>query len=130
MSDIGREWEREFAAEMGGELVPASGALWFAKLDVGDRHFLWSLKATGKGERTIARDELREVVEACEGPGGTGDMPGMALKIDGEAFVLLRLSDFRHVVEEKIQYVKQSKADAKRDRARLPILLRDESEDG
>lgn len=125
--EVGRQWEEDFCDRVGGKLQPGSGNQWFAKLDVGDQHFLWSLKATGSASYRIADSEIAEAEEAVHAPGGVGEaIPGMAIRTHSKEFVVLNLEDFLSIVTEKVKYVRQSKAEAKREAAAIPILFRDE----
>jgi hypothetical protein len=125
-TDIGGEWERRFAKRIGGKLQPGSGNQWFAKLDVGSRSFLWSLKATSFQSFRLTKDVIYEAARAVIGPGGKGGdtIPGIALDIDGEEVVVLRLSDFLHIVSEEVKIVEPNKAEQKRALAKLPKFQR------
>lgn len=129
--DIGKKFEDWFAKKLGGKVTPGSGNKWFAKLDVGTSSFLWSLKATSKNSYRLTIETIKEAVFATEGPGGTGQVPGLALLIgEEEPLVVLRLSDFMHIVEEDVRIVAASKKRTRREIASVPRILREEVEDG
>lgn len=125
----GGRFEKFWAKLFGVEPVRGSGNQWHAKMDVGDGSILWSCKATVKGSFTVSKYAMREVQTAITGPGGVGGdtIPGLAVLVDGEAFVVLRAEDFlRIAASDAVKYVTPSRADQKRARARIPTLLRDE----
>jgi hypothetical protein len=127
----GREFESRFADITGAELVPASGATWFAKLDAEGYQVLWSLKHTGKKTFTLTSALFTEVIDAVEAPGGKGGevLPGVAIEFAGEDVVAFRLGDFVRVMGEGRVLAKKSKADTKRESSRVPILLREDGND-
>jgi hypothetical protein len=128
MSDIGREFERDFATALGARLTPGSGNKWFAQMDVDSGQILWSLKATQLKAFPLSRALIDEVVAATEGPGGTGSVPGMAIRIGSPEYdlVVLRKDDFIRLFEEHAKLMMESKASARRERANIPILLRED----
>lgn len=117
--DIGGEFEKRFAKRIGGTIVPGSGNQWFAKLDVGSKSFLWSLKATAKESFRLTRGMLHETLRAIVGPGGKGGdtIPGMAVSIQGEEYVVLQLDDFLTIVREDVKLVPPTKREEQRGRA-------------
>src|SRR5438128_688080 len=98
MTDIGRDFEKEFADELGLERVKASGSLWHSKLDVKGRGILWSLKATRRSGYTITNEDLMEMFRVTEAPGGTGAIPAMAIRTCAEHhhidLIVMRKEDF------------------------------------
>jgi hypothetical protein len=127
--DLGRRFEEDFAKALGGKLTPASGAKWFARMDVEAGSCLWSLKATQLRTFPLSQRLVDEVVAATEGPGGSGAIPALAIRIGGPAYdlVVLRRDDFIRIVEERQKFVAESRASAKREQARVPILLREDA---
>lgn len=127
----GRDWEKRFAKLVGAELVPGSGSAWYAKLDVNGISVLWSLKWTGKETFTVTKSLVREAVHAVDAPGGVGGgvLPGVAIEVDGESFVMFRASDFVGALESEKPLTYQSAdpkgAEARRAASRIPALLRD-----
>jgi hypothetical protein len=122
----GRSFEEQFAKRMGAELVPNSGAGWFAKLDVGARKFIWSLKWTGKRTFTMTPELMKEAQHAVVGPGGLGAdyTGGVVTSIGGEEYVTIRVDDFVDLVRDEVKLVPTSKVDERRARARGPLLPR------
>lgn len=130
--DAGRRFERFWASLFGVKPIKGSGALWYAKLDVGDGSILWSCKHTDAESFRITKDLMREVQTAIAGPGGVGGdtIPGLAVSVDGEAYVTLRAEDFLRLFKTAgTGYIEPSKGEAKRARSRLPALLREETDD-
>lgn len=122
----GFEFEKWFANLFDAKLQPGSGSQWFAKLDVDGNTILWSLKSTSKDTLTLSRAILREAIEHA---GRAGMMPGWAGQVDGERLVVLRADDLARLFEEQATLRRQRKADARRDRAKLPVALRHAIED-
>jgi hypothetical protein len=127
----GRRFERFWASLFGVTPVKGSGALWYAKLDVGDGSILWSCKHTDAASFSITRELLREAQAAVTGPGGVGGetIPGIAVAIDGGAdvTVTLRAEDFLRLLATSARaYIEPSRAEQKRARSQQPGLLRDE----
>jgi hypothetical protein len=123
----GRQWEDEWTGQTEGSQQINSGAVWFSKMDVSDRAFLWSCKYTDKKSFSIKASDIDEVVYAVEGPGGVGidTMPGMAIRIaDACDLVVLRKEDFLRLIQTEVKYVEPSKQDAKRAKSKIPQLLR------
>lgn len=131
MGDIGRDFEDDWAKRTGGKTQPGSGNKWYARMDVSDSVFLWSLKATGKRSFPVSIDLVEEVVTEVAGMGATraDAIPGIAIRLGNDRahdLVVMRADDFVRLVTEERKYIVQSKADAKRARAAVPQLLRDE----
>lgn len=124
--DIGGEFERSFAAKIGGKVVLGSGNQWFAKLDVGSKSFLWSLKATAKESFSLTRGMLHETIRAVYGPGGKGGdiIPGMAVCVQDEEYVVLKLDDFLNLVREDIKLVKPTKRQEQKAQGSIPRFSR------
>lgn len=125
----GRAWERFWAKLFGVEPQRGSGNQWFAKLDVGDGSILWSLKYTDAESFRLSKDIMREAESAVSGLGGVGGstIPGAAISLSGNAYVVLGADDFlRLLAAEGAQYIVPSKADQKRSRAAVPGILRDD----
>jgi hypothetical protein len=122
----GRQFEAEFAKRLGATVVPGSGSQWFAKLDVGGKGFLWSLKLTTKKSFRLTTDMLRELTHAVHGPGGKGGrtVPGMAIRIDNEDWVLLKADDFIGLMREEVKMVPPTKREEKLERAAVPKFKR------
>jgi hypothetical protein len=126
----GRRFERFWAALFGVKPVKGSGSLWYAKMDVGDGSILWSCKHTDHESFSISTGLMREAQQAITGPGGVGGetLPGLAVSVGGEAYVTLRAEDFLRLFKTAATgYIEPSKGEAKRARARLPGLLREEA---
>jgi hypothetical protein len=111
----GLAFEQDFARRLGAKLQPGSGNQWHAKLDVKGRSFLWSLKSTVKGSFRLTTDMLAETIHAVDGPGGKGGntLPGMAIRIADEDFVVLRASDFIQIVQDEVKIAPADKRTAK-----------------
>jgi predicted HNH restriction endonuclease len=129
MTDIGREFEKEFANEFGLEQVPGSGNQWHSKLDVKGMGVRWSLKSTRSQYFEIGINDIREMIEVTEGPGGNGETPIMAVRLNSggwdEDIIIMRKEDFAAIVTEKKALFSEDKTQAKRRLADIPELLRD-----
>jgi hypothetical protein len=122
----GLAFEKDFANRLGAKLQPGSGNQWFAKLDVKGRSFLWSLKSTTKASIRLTTDMLAETIHAVDGPGGKGGntLPGMAVRIADEDFVVLRASDFINLVREEVKIAPADKRTAKMEAGKLSVFER------
>jgi len=122
----GRRFESFWAKFFGVEPTRGSGNQWFAKLDVGDAHFLFSAKETQAESFSISRGLMREVEREVSGD----TVPALAVAIDGgEIFVTLRGEDFLRLINsDQARYVTPSRGEQKRNRAKIPEILRDDDE--
>lgn len=127
----GRIFEKTFAKLLGAKPQKGSGSLWFAKLDIADGVILWSLKLTDKKSFSLKKSLMREVDQAIHGQGGIGGdvIPGVAVSVDGEEYVVLRAQDFLGLVTEGVKYAPMDKAESKRARAGIPAILRESDEE-
>lgn len=100
MPEDGYEFEEEFAAEIGGSLVPHSGQGKWAKMDANGAQILWSCKWTSHETRKFSVEEFDEVMRAVRGPGGVGGdtLPGMAIGLQDRSFVVMETADFAELV--------------------------------
>lgn len=126
-NEIGREWEKQLAARLGGSVVPGSGNQWHSKLDVGSHSFLWSCKATLAQSFRLTLDDVYEAVRAVIGPGGKGGrtIPAIALKIQDEELAVLRLSDLLELLQEDVKFIPLSKKQEKIQRGSVPSFKRE-----
>ncbi len=128
----GRLLEDEWAKETEGSKQVNSGSVWFSKLDTTDKKFLWSVKYTDKKSFSVKQDDIKEVVDAVEGPGGVGldKMPAMMVRIGSPDYdiVILRKEDFLRLATKDVEYLEPSKQNIKRARSRVPQLLRGEED--
>lgn len=118
---------------MGLEPVPGSGSQWHSKLDVHGLGARWSLKSTKFGSFPLSTDFFDELREHTQGPGGTGELPLGAIEInsgrDPEVVVVMPEWVFKLLASERLELVRESKAEARRRRASVPQLLRDDGDD-
>jgi hypothetical protein len=124
----GRRFETFFAKVFGVKPTKGSGNTWRVKLDVGDGSITWSLKWTTAESFSISKALLKEADDGIY-QNGDNTIPGIACAIDGgaEVIVAMRLSDFERLLQMKPDgYIKPSRAEVKRARASIPILLRDD----
>lgn len=125
----GTRFEKFWAGVFGVKPTRGSGNQWFAKLDVADGSILWSCKHTDKPTFTLTKLLMREVEQAINGPGGVGGstLPGLAISLDEEPFVILRAEDFVRLLQSPAaNYIVPSKGAQKRARGKTPALLRDD----
>jgi hypothetical protein len=124
----GRNLEGRFSKTYGGDEVPGSGNGRFFKLDVRDSKFLWSLKWTSKKSFSIKREDLKEVEDEVYGPGGLGHeyVPGLATELEGEIYATIKMDDLVKLMEQDAKVFEPDKARAKREKAKVPALLRKE----
>lgn len=127
----GRAFEDDVAALLGAEKVPGSGNQWYAKLDVGKvGELLMSLKWTGVDPFPRLSTLMAEVDDAILAPGGAGPETAGAVVTGGptqRTMVHIDLLTFAKLFEEKAKLARQSKADARVERSKTPIALRDET---
>lgn len=123
----GSRWERAWAKMFGVDPQKGSGSLWYAKLDVADGSILWSLKHTDAASFRVTTDLMHEVQSAISGSGGVGGdtIPGLAISVQGEPFVVLRAGDFMRMVTQDVKHVAPPADEVKRRRAAVPALMRD-----
>lgn len=99
----GRDYEAELAARLGGKAQPASGATPRFKLDLKVASLLFSAKHTEHESYRLTAKDLNEMVAGAQGPGGRGEIPAMAIRMQGfsdDVFVL-RGSDLRAILESE-----------------------------
>jgi hypothetical protein len=126
--ELGYQFEETFAKALGVKPQKGSGSHWTARMDVADGEILWSLKKTTNESFRLTKGLISEVVSAVFGMGGVGPSttPGVAVDVDGEVLVILRAADFRRMVlQDRVQYMPQTKDEIRRSSARIPALLRD-----
>ena len=132
--ELGRRFEKEIADEFGLQQTPASGALWFSKLDVVGFSSRWSCKFTEKRSFRLSQDEIEEAIRACTGVGGDGTIPVWALRIGNERYdlVMMRKEDFKLLLQKDISpgIQETGKSAQKRRRSEIPILLREDTDSG
>ena len=127
--DRGRAFEAEWAAKVGAKPQKGSGNYYLWRLDVENRgRYLWSCKHTDGKSYRLRIEDIDEVIEAVEGPGGVGGetIPAMAISIGGRVFCLTRAEDF---IEEHTQeaeaFIKPDKSAERRQLRKTPGLLRE-----
>lgn len=127
--EAGYDFERRWARIFGVAPQRGSGNQWYAKLDVGDAAFLWSLKQTDARSFTLRPEHIWEAHQAVYGASGRANvLPGLALDIQGEQLTVIRARDFLTIVTEELSYVKPDKRTQERRLATTPQLLRGEGE--
>ena len=127
--DAGRQFEDDMARLLGLDKVPGSGNQPWYKLDLGDAgNLLLSLKWTGARTFTINQALLDEVDQAVVAPGGVGGdvLGGLLVGLNGRAILCMDASDMVRMLQEKRKFGVQTKADARRERAKTSILDRDD----
>jgi len=129
----GRIFETEIAEEFALQENPASGAVWYSKLDLRGYSTRWWLRLTKKRFFRLTQDNIDEAVRACYGPGGDGSLPIWAIRVGEEKYdlIFMRKNDFKLLIEDEIdmRYVVSDKNEKKKRRAALPILMREEEND-
>lgn len=124
----GREFEDDLAKEFGLKPVPGSGNQWHSKLDLVGRIARWSLKYRAKSF-TLTRDFIDESISATEGFSGTGEIPVWAIRLGDPEYdlIILRKDDFKLWEKGELKLVDKeiTRGEARRQLARVPILLRD-----
>lgn len=126
----GRRFERFWASIFGKEPHKGSGNQWYLKLDVGDGSITWSLKWTSHRSLTVTKELLRECEQGIYA-NGDNSIPGIAAAIDSgeDVIVVLKASDFvRLLSTDSAKYITPTRGEQKRARARIPNLLRDDSD--
>jgi hypothetical protein len=105
VQEQGRDYERELAQRYGGSEQPNSGAGPRFKLDWKLGSLLFSAKHTKHESFTLKAADLREALAGAQGPGGRGEIPAMAIRMEGfpdDVFVL-RGSDLRALLEGDVE---------------------------
>lgn len=103
--EMGRLFEREFVAEIGGRLVPGSGSTPRAKLDVDQATLLWSLKWTAAESYRLTAADVREAVAGARGPGSRMVLPLLGVRIAGvgESISVARTSDLLAMLRGEVE---------------------------
>lgn len=126
----GYDFEKEWADVLGAKVTKGSGNQWWARMDVPDGVFLWSLKATTKKGFRLTKGLMQEVWTAIVGLGGKGEAEaGMAIDIDGDKFVVIPAETFARLMRENVKYIKPTKADVKRASSKVPLLMRGDDDE-
>jgi hypothetical protein len=97
---------------------------------VGDGSITWSLKWTSDESFRISKSLMKEADDGIY-QNGDNSIPGVAVAIDSgsEIIVAMRWSDFeRLLAENPAGYIKPTRAEIKRAKASIPVLLRDEND--
>lgn len=100
----GRDYERELADRYGATAQPNSGAGPRFKLDCKLGSLLFSAKHTTHSSYRLTADDLQEALAGAQGPVGRGEVPAMAIRMQGfpdDVFVL-RGSDLRAMLSEEV----------------------------
>lgn len=127
----GRIFEQEIAKEFSLYTTPASGAVWYSKLDAWDLLTRWSCKFTEKESYRLTKKDIDEAIAACQGPGGDGSLPLWAIRLQVEKYdlIIMRKEDFKLLLSGDLEIEKKvSKHEVKRRRSQIPILLREEKD--
>lgn len=101
----GRDYENSLAARYGGKAQPGSGAGDRFKLDWKLGSLLVSAKKTSNESYRLTAKDLREALAGAQGPGGRGEIPAMAIEMEGfpdDVFVL-RGQDLRAIFEGEVE---------------------------
>jgi hypothetical protein len=117
----GYSFEKVFGDVLGLEPTRGSGNQWFAKMDLNGAAILVSCKHTDAESFRVTKGHLREIQRACTGE----QEPALAIDVDGEVFIVQRAGDWiASRTSDAAQFIEPSKADAKRARSKVPVLLR------
>lgn len=124
----GFDFEDSFAERNGLDKVPGSGNQWHSKLDLHGFSIRVSCKSTQMKSYPVNVGDIDEAREACYGPGGTGEIPVWAIRIhdDDHVMVMVEESTWRRMTQENMVMSKQDVASARRERASVPALLRED----
>jgi len=101
----GRDYESDLAARYGGQVQPGSGSTPRFKLDWRLGRLLVSVKRTTHESYRLTAADLQEALAGAQGPGGRGEIPAMAIHMEGfpdDVFVL-RGSDLRAMLEGDVE---------------------------
>lgn len=121
----GNVFERTVAALLGLKLTLGSGNKWCARGDGTGGGIIVECKAESRKDWATIK---RQVALAAEEAQGTGDVPVLAVLDDDEtAYVVMTLDSFREIRVELVPMaIEERKADARKRRARVPAMLRDQ----
>lgn len=120
----GRRFENFWAKVFGREPTKGSGNVWYVELDVGDGTITWECKLTDAESYSITK----KLFSKMEGEIKSGSIPGLATAVNGEVFCTLRAEDLLRLLgSDAAKYVVPSKGDQKRNRSKIPALLREEN---
>lgn len=130
----GFDFEDEMAKRLGLLPIPGSGSQWYSKLDLKGRMARWSLKHTTKDRFMVTTAFVDEAVAPTQGLSGDGSVPAWLIRLDSNPeydLVMFRLKDVDGL-EDAIQVTfadkTNTKASDRRERGRVPELLRDRRE--
>ncbi len=127
--DRGREFEKRWAKKVGANQQKGSGNYYLWRQDAENRgRYLWSCKHTDGKSYRLQLEDIDEVIDAVEGPGGSGNetVPAMAISIAGREFVLQRADDWiSDHTEQPDSFIKPDKSAERRQLRNTPGLLRE-----
>lgn len=116
----GYSFEEVFGEAIGVKPTKGSGNQWFAKMDLNGESILVSCKHTDADSFRVTKGHLREIQKACVGE----QEPVMAIDVNGEVYIVQRAGDWIASRTSEANFIEPAKADIKRARARVPVLLR------
>lgn len=101
----GRDYEHDLAQRLGGRPQPNSGAGVRYKLDLKLSSILFSVKHTEHESYRLTAANLREALSGAQGPGGRGEIPAMAIRMQGfpEDVFVLRASDLVEILQGDVE---------------------------
>lgn len=121
----GRDFERRWAKQIGGQLSKGSGNYYLWRLDVRSRsRYLWSLKHTDKESFRLTLDDIREVEKVAI---NEGVAPVMAISIRGREYVLQPAQDWidEHKESAEAKFIKPDKAEERIAKRKTSPLFRE-----
>lgn len=125
---LGKQYEKEFSERYNLSQVPNSGAGKFYKMDSEGKSVLYSLKwqLSTKKSFSVKTSDLEELDNSVRGAAGVGpDYVGaLGFSLEDEDYICLRMSDFVRLFTEQPDIFQASKSETKKQRARIPSLLR------
>lgn len=129
----GRRFETFWSKFFGQEPTKGSGNLWYLPLDLSFAVFHFSLKYSSIHRLRFGPHPLKELLrEADKARRSDTDIGLVAVygQDDGEVYVVMRGTDWQRMVSSgDISYVTASRGEQKRQRARIPELLREDSDE-
>lgn len=124
----GINFEKELAKEFGLQRTPASGSVWYSKLDMRGNNARWSLKSTERDRFPLTLLDIEEALDACYGTGGDGATPLWAIRNPLGDFIVMRKEDWIAMNVDDIKLINEDRPQvaARKERARRPQLLRED----
>ena len=129
----GRRFKIFWSKFFGVAPTRGSGNLWWLPLDLDFARFHFSLKYSARDRLRFGRYMVKDLLREADGARRNDTDIGLLATYgddDGEVYVVMRGTDFLRMVQTvNFECMPPSRGEQKRQRAKIPALLRKEDED-